>query len=165
MNVYRYPLKSVVGDYARASAGLALTAGPAMMVPAGSASLYVLLPLAALFVAFAIRTGRRQIARVELTPAGLSIFRPGQVSLEAGEVDSVKLSYFSTKSDRAGGWMQLTLKGRAGRTIRIDSGLEGFGEIARWAAAAAIANRVELSHATIVNFGALGIVIDETTRS
>ena len=164
MNVYRYPLKSVVGDYARASAGLALTAGPAMMVPAGSASLYVLLPLAALFVAFAIRTGRRQIARVELTPAGLSIFRPGQVSLEAGEVDSVKLSYFSTKSDRAGGWMQLTLKGRAGRTIRIDSGLEGFGEIARWAAAAAIANRVELSHATIVNFAALGIVIDATTR-
>ncbi|HSE78902.1 MAG TPA: hypothetical protein VLG66_12965 [Alphaproteobacteria bacterium] len=164
MNVYRYPLKSVVGDYARASAGLALTAGPAMMVPAGSASLYVLLPLAALFVAFAIRTGRRQIARVELTPSDLSIFGPGQVSLEAGEVDSVKLSYFSTKSDHAGGWMQLTLKGGAGRTIRIDSGLEGFGEIARWAAAAAIANQVELSHATIVNFGALGIVIDETTR-
>ena len=79
-------------------------------------------------------------------------------------MDSVKLSYFSTKSDRAGGWMQLTLQGGAGRTIRIDSGLEGFGEIARWAAAAAIANRVELSHATIVNFGALGIVIDETTR-
>lgn len=164
MNVYRYPLKSVVGDYARAGVGIVLTAGPAMMVPAGSASLYILVPMAALFVAFALRTGRRQIARVELAPAGLSIFQPGQVSLEAGEVGSVKLSYFSTKSDRAGGWMQLTLKGGSGRTIRVDSGLEGFGEIARWAADAAIANRLELSHATIVNFGALGIVIDATTR-
>ena len=164
MNVYRYPLKSLAGDYARAGAGLALTAGPAMMVPAGSASLYILVPLAALFVAFAIRTGRRQLARVALTADGLSIFQPGQVSLEAGEVGSVKLSYFSTKSDRAGGWMQLTLKGSAGGAIRVDSGLEGFSDVARWAAAAAIANRVELSQATIVNFGALGIVIDETTR-
>ena len=60
--------------------------------------------------------------------------------------------------------MQLMLKGEGGpdsATIRIDSTLEGFSEIARQVAAVARANRVPLSEATRNNFSALGITVDD----
>lgn len=60
--------------------------------------------------------------------------------------------------------MQLMLKGEGGpdrATIRIDSTLEGFSEIARQVAAIARANRVPLSEATRNNFSALGITVDD----
>jgi hypothetical protein len=162
MTIYRYPLRAVVGDYVRSGVGLALTAGPGAMVSAGSTAQYLLLALAVLFAAFAVRTGRRHVARIELTDERLSLFEPGRVSLEASNIQSVKLSYYSTKSDRAGGWMQLTLKGDGGPrggTIRIDSSLDGFSEVARWAARAAQSNRLVLSRATIANLSALGVDI------
>jgi hypothetical protein len=60
--------------------------------------------------------------------------------------------------------MQLMLKGEGGphgATIRLDSTLEGFSEIARQVAAIARANRVPLSEATRNNFSALGIAVDD----
>ena len=60
--------------------------------------------------------------------------------------------------------MQLMLKGDGGpdgATIRIDSTLDGFSEIARQVAAVARANRVALSEATRNNFSALGITVDD----
>lgn len=163
MTQHRYPLDAVVGDYLRAGVGLALTAGPAALAPLDSPVQYVLLPLAVLFAMFAVRTGRRHGARVEIARDTLSLFQPRQVSLSIGNVKSVKLSYYSTKTDRAGGWMQLTLDGAGGPrggTIRVDSGLEGFADVARWAAAAARVNGIELSRATLANLGALGIEVD-----
>ena len=77
---------------------------------------------------------------------------------------AVRLNYFSTRFDRTGGWMQLMLKGPGGpdgAAIRLDSTLEGFGDIARQAAAAARAARVPLSEATRNNFASLGIAVDD----
>jgi hypothetical protein len=56
------------------------------------------------------------------------------------------------------------LKGNGGPdsgTIRIDSTLEGFNEIARQAAEAAHAGGLKLTDATRANFGALGIAVDD----
>ena len=64
--------------------------------------------------------------------------------------------------------MQLTLKGSGGGmggTIRVDSNLDGFVDVARAAAAAAQANRVPLSETTRVNFTSLGIAIAEPPPS
>lgn len=163
MTQHRYPRNAVVGDYVRAGVGLALTAGPAALAPLGSPVQYVLLPLAALFAMFALRTGRRHTARIEIGRDTLSLFQPRQVSLSMGNVKSVKLSYYSTKTDRAGGWMQLTLNGSGGPTggtIRVDSALEGFADVARWAALAARVNGIALSRATVANLAALGIEAD-----
>lgn len=164
MTTYRYPRGAVTGDFARAGIGLVLTGGPALAVPAGSPAQIVLGLLAGLFLAFGIRTWQRGIALVTVTPASISISAPRRVSLSWRNLKSVRLSYYSTKSDRAGGWMQLTLKGQGGPeggVIRVDSALDGFREVAREAAVAARVNKAELTESTRTNFSALGISLDD----
>jgi hypothetical protein len=163
MSELRYPGGMLRGDYIRAGIGLALTLIPATMVPAGSTAFYILLAAALLFLAFGWRTWSRQHSRVVVDSEGISLFSPRRVSLAWKNINSVRLSYYSLKSDRTGGWMQLTLKGvdwqqgDAFRAIRLDSALEGFDGIVRRAAAAAIANGVAINDATRVNLGSIGI--------
>jgi len=163
-----YPFSSLRQDYIRAGVGLALTLGPAAAIPLGAPASYVLIPAAALFALFGLRTWQRQRCRVRLSNARISIFRPRQVSLDWQGVRTVKLSYFSTRPDRSGGWMQLILQGddpqREGRsrTIRVDSSLDGFMEVAGRAAAAVDTNALAVSASTRANFQALGLAIAET---
>ena len=167
MTELTYPFNALRGDYVRAAIGLVLTLCPAGAIPLGAPADYVLLPAAALFALFGLRTWRRQRCRVHLSKARISIFRPRQVSLDWQGIRTVKLSYFSTRPDRSGGWMQLTLQGddpqRDGRsrTIRVDSGLDGFLDVAGRAAAIVDANALPVSAATRVNFQALGLEIAE----
>ena len=160
MTELRYRFAGLRGDYLRAGFGLALTLGPAAMVPAGSLALYVLVPAALLFLAFGLRTWRRQISRLHLDQAGISLFSPRRVSLAWNEIRALKLSYYAVRADRTGGWMQLTLRG-TDATIRIDSSLDGFDQVVRTAAAAAQSNAAELSDATRANLAALGIAVTE----
>jgi hypothetical protein len=60
--------------------------------------------------------------------------------------------------------MQLMLKGQGGpdgATIRLDSTLEGFNDIACYVATVARAARIPLSESTRNNFSALGIPVDD----
>lgn len=159
MSQHRYPRTALTGDYARAGLGLALTLGPAAMVAPGSGALWVLLPLALLFAVFALRTLARQVAVVELAGDHVVLSTWRRVALPWREMRQLRVDYYSTRGDRAGGWMQLTAKG-AGVAIRIDSALEDFVAIARAAADAARDNGVEVSEATRVNLAHLGIAID-----
>jgi hypothetical protein len=167
MTELRYPPEALRGDYIRAGIGLVLTLGPALAIPLSSPANYLLLPAAALFLAFGWRTWRRQKTRLAVTADGISLFCSQRVSLSWTQVQSVRLSYFSTQRDRTGGWMQLTLKGidpqRPGklRAIHVDSTLPGFEIVARAAAAAAIHNGLTLSDATRANFGAAGFDLTE----
>src|SRR4051812_20790631 len=102
MSELRYPTEALRGDYIRAGLGLVLTLGPALGIPLASPANYLLLPAAALFAAFALRTWRRQRTRVEITAEGISLFCSQRVSLPWTEVRSVRLSYFSTQRDRTG---------------------------------------------------------------
>jgi hypothetical protein len=158
-STHRYPVNALYGDYARAGLGLALTLGPAAMVGAGSGALYVLLPLALLFAVFALRTAARQIAVVELAADRVTLATWRRAALAWQDMHHLRVDYYSTRGDRAGGWMQLTAKGK-GTAIRVDSAIEDFVAIARHAADAARANGVEISEATRANLGHLGIVID-----
>lgn len=156
VTIHRYPPSALLGDYARAGIGIVLTAGPALAVPTGSVGQYILLPLTALFAVFAARTVWRQISIVEMSPEGLSIANPRPMHLSWDKLRDVRLRYYWTKSDRTGGWMQLTLRGE-GATIRLDSALEDFIEIARRAARAVAENGLAVSPVTVTNFGSLGI--------
>lgn len=159
----RYPVAALRGDYIRAGLGLILCLGPALAVPLSTPADALLLPAAALFLGFGLHTWQRQRSRVVVDEQGISIFRRSRASLGWRQVRSVRLSYFSTRADRREGWMQLTLKGhdpqrRTGwRTIRIDSALDDFEQVARYAAAAVRANGLTVSPATRANFGALSI--------
>jgi hypothetical protein len=159
MSLHRYPSSALTGDYVRAALGLALTLGPAAMVAPGSGALWVLLPLALLFGVFALRTVARHIAVVELADDAVAIRTWRRVALPWRELRQLKVDYYSTRGDRAGGWMQLTAKGASG-AIRVDSAIEGFVAIAQAAADAARANGVAVSEATRVNLAHLGIAID-----
>ena len=164
MNTYRYPRTAVAGDFARAGLGLAITAGPALAIPATSPAQYVLVPLVLLFLAFGVRTWLRSVAVIAVTARDISLSAPWHASLAWQNLKAVRLNYYSTRFDRSGGWMQLMLKGAGGpdgATIRLDSTLEGFSDIARQAAVAARTARVELSEATKNNFSALGIPVDD----
>jgi hypothetical protein len=161
---HHYPRKALSGDFARAGIGLLITLGPALAIPPGSLTQIILAPLALLFLAFGIRTWQRSVAVIAVTARDISISAPWQARLAWHNLEAVRLNYYSTRFDRSGGWMQLMLKGRGGpdgATIRLDSTLEGFSEIARHAAAAARAARIPLSDSTRNNLDALGISVDD----
>jgi len=164
MITYRYPRRALTGDFVRAGVGLALTLGPALAIPATSAAQFILLPLAGLFAAFGIRTWLRSVAVIAVTAQDISLSAPWRARLAWENLMDVRLDYYSTRFDRTGGWMQLMLKGNGGPdggTIRLDSTLEGFNEIARQTADVARASKLNLSEATRTNFGALGIAVDD----
>jgi hypothetical protein len=161
---HRYPRGALSGDFLRAGFGLVLTVGPALAIPLTSPAQFVLAPLALLFLVFGLRTWQRSVAVIAVTARDISLSAPWQARLAWHNLKAVRLNYYSTRFDRSGGWMQLMLKGEGGpdsATIRLDSSLDGFSEIAHQVAAIARANRVPLSEATRNNFSALGIAVDD----
>src|SRR5712675_563466 len=70
-----------------------------------------------------------------------------QTSIWWSKLDRMKVSYFSTRRDGRGGWMQLEL--RAGwSSLRVDSRIEGFSELVVAAAKAAEMRCLSLDPAT-----------------
>lgn len=164
MTEHRYPRQALTGDFVRAGAGVAITLGPALAIPASSPTQFILVPLALLFLAFGVRTWQRSVAVITVTARDISLSAPWQARLAWDKLKAVKLNYYSTRFDRSGGWMQLMLKGQGGpdgATIRLDSTLEGFNDIARHVATVARAARLPLSESTRNNLSALGIAVDD----
>ncbi len=60
----------------------------------------------------------------------------GPATVPWRSVRRVKLAYYSTRRDRTGGWLQLTIAGDTG-TVKIDSRIAGFHRLAKHAAGAA----------------------------
>ncbi|WP_448205174.1 hypothetical protein [Azospirillum sp. sgz302134] len=154
--VLRYPSAVLLGDYARAAAGLALTALPLALIPVTP---WVGGPLAAcalLFAAFAVRTVQRQITRVTMDEDALRADGPLGAMVRWDELSDLRLRYYTTRRGRDDGWMQATLRGRGGR-IRIDSTLDGFDAVIERAVEAVKRRGLRLSPVTIDNLLALGI--------
>jgi hypothetical protein len=61
--------------------------------------------------------------------------------------------------------MQLSVGSVGGRTIKIDSALEGFYDIVERAAGAVEANKIELGAATRANLKSMGIAVAELEES
>src|SRR5687768_17512332 len=100
MSVHRYPRRALVGDFLRAGLGLAVTAGPALAVPATSVAQFVLVPLAVLFLVFGVRTWQRSVAVIAVTARDISLSAPWQARLAWSNLQAVRLNYFSTRFDR-----------------------------------------------------------------
>jgi hypothetical protein len=163
---YRYDKHSVRADLRRAVVGLILTVGPMLLLGDSVVALAILGVLALLFLAFGLRTVLRGMTLVHVTDDGLSSDplggREGRLpglapqTIAWRDIRKIGLRFFSLKRDRSEGWMELSL-GDGQQSLRLDSTLDGFKDIAVRAAEAARANGVALSDSTKANLSGLGI--------
>ena len=152
---YRYPARALAADYTRALIGLALCTGPLGLMRPAPAVAWVLGAAAALFLVYFARTLCRQLTHIELDEAGICTRGPLGAAIRWEDLRSLRLEYYSTRWDQEEGWMQLKLRG-ARRTIRIDSDLAGFAELARAAAGRARQCGLDIDESTRSNLSALG---------
>ena len=158
---FRYPAPPLYGDYARAAAGLALTGIPPLLVPLSAWVAVPMMLAAALFVVFGARTAQRHATVIEMDDKGITARGPLGGSISWEHLAQVRLNYYSTRRDRGLGWMQLKLKGAgSGETVRLESTLDGFDEIAERVADVARRKGIGMTETTISNFAALGIDAD-----
>ena len=136
MTVYRYPMRELMPDYARAAAGLVVTAAPLPWLTESPVAFVVAAALAVAFAAYGISTFVRQRTRIEADAQAVASDGLRRTVLPWNELTDLELRYYSVRRDRQRGWMQLRLSGR-GRRVTLDSALEGFNEITRRAAVAA----------------------------
>jgi hypothetical protein len=156
MTIHAYPLDALVGDYARAAAGLALSAGPLAALRPGPLVSLILGGLALLFAAFLVRTLLRHLTRLELFDDRIVRAAPVPAAIPWDDLAAVKLRYYTTHRDGRDGWLHLVLGG-AHRRIAMDSRLAGFDAILRRAAREAGRRHLALGPATAANFAALGL--------
>ena len=155
MRDHRYTVAALTPDYVRAGAGIVLTAGPLVLVNPAPVLAYVLGALALVFALFAARTAIRHGTTIRISSTGIRSLGPFGAAIEWAELSRVDLRYFSTRRDRAKGWMQLRL--RAGRRrLRLDSRVDSFESIAARATDEARARGVGLDDSTRANLAALG---------
>ena len=155
--VLRYPSVVLLGDYARAAAGLALTVLPLALVQVTPWIAGPLALCALLIAVFAARTVQRQLTRVTVDEEAVRAEGPLGAVVRWDELSGLRLRYYATKRGRDDGWMQATLTGSGGRRIRIDSNLDGFDAVIERAVAAVRRNGVPLNPVTVDNLLALGI--------
>ncbi len=160
--VLRYKRQPIVADMVRATIGVVLTGGPLLFVEPVPATLVIFGGLAGLFALFGVRTMLRANSAIELGADGVTVRGVPGGTIAWQRVKAMKLGYYTTRRDRQGGWMQLTLQG-GGRRLRFDSTLDGFDRLVRSAARAATDNHVALSPATLSNLSALDIAVPESS--
>ncbi len=160
MRTRAYPLTCVASDLTRASAGFAICATPLILADTLLPGLTVILALlAAVFTLFAGRALLLAGTRVEWDHAGVQSRALRHHWLPWKELRRFKLAYYSTRRDRSGGWLQLSLGGNTGR-MTFDSRLDDFEVLVGEAARAARSNAVPLDAATRYNLRVLGIAVD-----
>jgi hypothetical protein len=153
---FHYSLRALSGDYAGSAIGLGSSIGPLAFVQPAAAIGWVLAAAAALFLVYFGRTVCRQLTRIELDETGIRASGPLGAAIRWEDLRSLRLDYYSTRRDREEGWMQLRLRD-AQRTIRIDSEVDGFAEIARLAAAEARQRGADVDEDSRANLQMLGI--------
>ena len=159
MSTHLYSSAALRSDYLRAALGFALTGGLGTLAGGEPIALGVLGSGALLFLAFGLRTWRRQRTAIKLDEDGISTSGGRCVTFAWRQLTAVKLRYYTTKRDRTGGWMQLSLNA-GGRRLSIESTLDGFVEVVRHSTREAEANGLVLDAATRNNLVALGVAPD-----
>jgi len=160
MPVYRYPAGAIAADYVRGLGGIALTGGPLWLLAPSGGLAWVLAACMVLFLVYFARAVVRHLTRIELSETGITARGPFGGAVPWDELRSMKLSYYTTRSDRTGGWMQLDLSAGVG-SVSVDSRLDGFADIAGVAAQQALRRAYRLDEATLLNLKALGISCDD----
>lgn len=152
----RYARATLYADYGRAALGVVVFAGvPLALHPALPVGVFCTV-LAVLFAAFGLRTLRRQLTEYRLSEDALEVAGPFGAKIEWQDLNKLSLRYYSTRRDRGRGWMQLTIKGQ-GCSVRMESTIDRFDEVAERAARAARDRGLALDRATLDNLAHLGI--------
>ena len=152
----RYPPRALVFDYFSTLLGLAFTVTPLTLLTPLAAVSGVLACLALLFFLFGLRTVIRHNTFVVISDHSVTLGGLRGTDITWRELRELKLSYFSTRRSRQDGWMQLRLRGK-GRTICLDSSLEGFDKLVAHAAKEARRNEVDIMPETMQGLLALGL--------
>ena len=164
MNVFRYPTKSLIGDYVRSGIGLSVGLGVLVSAPPSTTIIIIFGAFTALFLVFGVRTVQRNILRVAVTKEELCSAGFGTRVMRWKALDRFKLRYFGSRRQRtresSGGFMQLTLKA-ADASVTLESSIDGFEYIVWCAAKAARENGVALDPTSAGNLLELGIDADE----
>jgi hypothetical protein len=151
---YQYKRRSLVGDGLRGGAGVALCVWPFAVASFGAVWTSILGALALMFAVYGLRAGVRSLSSICVDDIGIWSEGPFSTAIRWDELASVKLDYYSTNRDGRGGWMQLKLSG-GGKSLKVDSALEGFGDIVDRAARVAHANEIEMTPETKENLRSL----------
>ena len=152
---YGYPFSSVRGDFIRAVLGMVLCSLPVLLGLELILALWFLVPLTAVFITFLVRIIIRYMTTVTVTDEWIRVNSFFDITLYWADVTDFKLSYFTLWRNGEKGWMQMRLR-NATNSVRIESSLVGFEEIASRAFAAAEANHISLNSATTSNLEAFG---------
>lgn len=158
MQALRYPPKTLVGDYLRATAGVGVGLGVLVANPAGWTLGLVFGGVAGVFGLFGWRTAERHMTRIGVNEQELVKASLGTKCIPWDQVGRVKLRYYGTKRQQRheGGFFQLTLWGD-GTKLVFESNLEGFDFLVWRSAEAARSNQVPVDPSTAGNMLALGI--------
>ena len=167
MMYHRYPLRSLIWDYCRASAGFLITAVPIVIGDPGSFFFVALSILAALFFGYGLRTLRLHLTAYEIRPDGIVSHGPLRRFHAWDALSHVHLRYYATTRDKnrrdlKRGWLELKIKSPAG-TLRIDSEVSGFDRILDAVAAAAEKRGIEVDETTQENIKAFRGAVAATT--
>lgn len=153
---HSYRGRAIVRGYLRTGFGLACTLLPlGVMQPALWVGLTLTLG-ASLFLIEGARCARRQLTNLAVDDAGIRVLGPLGAAIDWDRLDTIELNYYSTRRDGSAGWMQLVLRGQ-GRTIRIDSDIDGFDQIVADAARQALRRGRQFHERTRINLRSLGI--------
>ena len=156
MSEHRYPARSLLEDYARGAAGLVFLA--VALVPMHWVLHLIFGLVALLLLSFGVRTFLRGRSRIVLDGSGLALVGPVNKQVAWSSLDGLKLRYFSTRRDRKQGWMELTVRG-AGAKLAVESQIEGFEDIVRAAAQAAVARGLTVDPSTEGNLAAMDVAV------
>ena len=162
MTEFRYPLGRIVADCSLFGGGAVMSGTVLALAPTVPYVILLFGGLTGVFLVYTIRTALRHRLRIAADAEGLQMRMIGGWvrSLKWDEVEGVRLRYFSTRRNRQGGWMTLTLRG-GGRRMAIDSYVDDFEALIRRAAQAARSRHLALDATTISNFAALKISLQE----
>jgi hypothetical protein len=160
VSVHAYPLSVTLADYARSGSGLALAAGPLLLVKTAPALTVVLALSAGLFLIYGLMAVRRGVSHMEVTGSGIVLHGPLATRLDWADLRRIQLAYYSTRRDRSGGWMELTLVGTRRRVV-VDSRIDQFRALAGRVVAEARARDVSLDAVTRLNLRELCIPVNE----
>ncbi len=161
MTELRYPFSALFWDYARGISGSILCFVIAVTTEWHNQLVWLFVGLTILFAIYTMTTIAKNVARFRVSEEGIECGGFRKQSIRWGDLSELGLRYYPTSRSRKKGWMTLTLKAKAtpggAASVKIESNLPGFTEIATRAAWAAKENKLMVDRVTADNLAALGV--------
>lgn len=161
MTELRYPFSALFWDYARGIAGVVICIVILVTNEWHNQLVWLFVGLTILFAIYTMTTVAKNVARFRVSEEGIECGGFRRQAIRWGDLGELALRYYPTSRSRKKGWMTLTLRAKGGRgnpaSLKIESNLPGFTEIATRAAWAAKENKLMVDRVTADNLAALGV--------